>query len=296
VFCVFRLLRNFALVMTHWLVNPKWLAKKRRLCDKAIVKAGLSLLWLQLFLCAWRTGAQPVVYEATGAREQVQAVVDQFEHDIVYGAAGDAQHPPANLGSYRVATLDDVPAASGVGQVSSGGLLLVGEPGAGLFVGDNGAGSFSSPNSLRLDTTSTGGSDFFYALIPNSSARYHQNAFGAVFANTPPGSAALEGAFQDGAFFRYEAEPAIAPGEFSFIGVIDPQQFFSITTLRMNATFSPDGSIPPSNDAGIADQLILGVAVPLPEPGVFWLLVMAAVVGGTMRLVGRARMFREIND
>lgn len=56
--------------------------------------------------------AQPVVYQATGTREQVQAVADAFKHDIIYGPSGSEQSPPAYLGRYYVATFDDLASSS----------------------------------------------------------------------------------------------------------------------------------------------------------------------------------------
>ena len=237
------------------------------------------------------THAQPLVYQATGTREQVQAAVAQFEHDIVYGATGDAQHPPLNLGSYRVATFDDVPPTSQAFNLSSGGLTFLGGVAGSsrLFVSDNGGAAFSTPNSLSLTTIGQDGSGFATVFVPDFSQRFAQNAFGAVFANVPSGTVALEGGLPDGSRFSFEAEPATTSGQFSFLGIIDPQQFFTQTWVRMNATFSLNGTIPPGADAGIVDQIILGAAVPLPEPKSLHLLMAAAVVGGTTWFVRRAR-------
>src|SRR5689334_11114610 len=82
-------------------------------------EAGVSTLLLLLW-CGLRIEAQPVIYKATGSREQIQLTIDQFKHDIIYGIGGDAQHPPSVLGSFRVATFDDVNVGSDNTYVSIG--------------------------------------------------------------------------------------------------------------------------------------------------------------------------------
>ena len=83
----------------------------------------LGLLWLVVLS---RTEAEPILYQATGTREQIQTVIDQFKHDIINGIGSSEQESPQNLGSYKLATMDDIlplPAMRGP-AFSSGGLSL----------------------------------------------------------------------------------------------------------------------------------------------------------------------------
>jgi hypothetical protein len=64
---------------------------------QGLISAAFFLIGLQV------TPGQPVIYQATGTKEEVERAVEQFKHDITYGVGGDAQHPPEFLGSYKVA-------------------------------------------------------------------------------------------------------------------------------------------------------------------------------------------------
>src|SRR4051794_23895162 len=98
-------------------------------------RLGLSFgVWAFLACHAY---AQPIIYQATGTREQIQPTIDQFKHDIVYGPGGSEQNPPPFLGSFKVATFDDVrPALTEryVSQFASGGLLFFGGPSSGPYI------------------------------------------------------------------------------------------------------------------------------------------------------------------
>jgi hypothetical protein len=122
-------------------------------------------------------------------------------------------------------------------------------------------------------------------MYPNFGDKFHQNAFGAVFANAPSGFAALEVGYLDGTGFQFDAPPADTTGQFSFIGVINPQQNINYSMVRMKAA----SSYPPTAEAPLADEMILGAAVPLPEPRLVELLGAAGIVVGTVRLLHRAR-------
>jgi hypothetical protein len=238
--------------------------------------------WLRLrlpLLCSlWRIEAQPVIYEATGTKDQIQPVIDQFEHDITYGVGGSAQNPPPFIGSYQVATFDDVGSATNrnLTMILSGGLHLMGGSADTMYVSGGGLPSFSPPNSLTLVTEATSSSDFLF--VNDLINRHLPNAFGAVFANVESSTAAgLEG-FLGGTPFHFGAQPTTGPNDFSFIGVIYPTQVFSTTTIRMDGTHASPPNGPPSSDSVVADDLILGLAPPLPEPNSIFLMLFGGLV------------------
>lgn len=72
------------------------------------MRIGRIGLVLGLWLYSWQGFALPIIYQATGTREQVQPVIDQFKHDIIYGPGGSEQNPPQFLGQFKEATFDDV--------------------------------------------------------------------------------------------------------------------------------------------------------------------------------------------
>jgi hypothetical protein len=215
------------------------------------IKSGL-ISWIPSLWCAWQMEAQPAVYEATGSQEQIQSVMDQFKHDIVFGPGGDQQHPPPQLGSYRVATLDDVNETE-VSNLSSGGLVIGAGPGALLEVRASQA-AFSPPNVLTMRTLTGPVSQFFSTTEPvTSSGKFPlENAFGAVFADVnSTSSARLE--FLSGV---YNVPITTAPGTYSFVGVIQRGAASSGGFIYLAGL---PGSPPDSSLSGVVsvDEIIL---------------------------------------
>lgn len=82
-----------------------------------------------LAVCSVGIEAAPAIYQATGTKEQIEPVIDQFKHDIIYGPGGDQQDPPALLGSFHIATFDDLGAGLTTSRitpwrVTSGGVTV----------------------------------------------------------------------------------------------------------------------------------------------------------------------------
>ena len=228
-----------------------------------------------------RIEAQPVIYQATGpTRESIQPVVDQFKHDIVYGLGGGEQNPPPFLGSFKVATFDDVNREDRSvirGPFESGGLTFL-SLSASMFISASNLDPnnpnrlfgdidprypslflpFSEPSALGITTIVP--SDFFW-VFNDSTARYRQNAFGAVFLSAGlPAIAILEG----GGARTLSVTLGPEPKSFSFLGVIDPKEFMFVTTLRLSDLTRGPVAV---------DDVILGTAVPLPEPSSMILLL-----------------------
>ena len=257
-----------------------------------------------LLVCsvARNDAAGHVVYQVTGTREQLQPVIDQFKHDIVYGPGGDEQHPPSVLGSFKVATFDDVnagPTTTTVhGWLRSGGISLLSAFGPDFLVsahvddprdpnrlfGDIDPGhatefqSFSFPSSLAFQHTFTENdvADLFIGESFESPSLLNnpRNAFGAVFTGVDsPESAFFDGVQMDFdsldpsrvVALHYDIPPA-PPGQFSFLGVI-------LDAGRMGGLFLRLPSLTDeAQDAVAVDDLILGVAPPIPEPSSILLL------------------------
>jgi hypothetical protein len=242
-------------------------------------------------LLGWQVDGQPILYEATGTREQIQPVIDQFKHDIIYGVGGSEQNPPSILGRFNVATLDDV-ADKFVGSywspLSSGGLTLLGGPWVGLYVGGEQYPSFSPPNGMMLDTLASSQADLVWVFNPDPHLEFQQNAFGAVFANVGQSSpASIEGIFVDLSTFAFPVQPTAGTNDFSFIGIIDPQQTFNTSAFRMQGTYYQLGEAPPppTGDSVVVDDIIVGMAPPLPEPssGVLFIIGLLGLVGTAAR-------------
>src|SRR5262245_55673089 len=96
----------------------RWVTQSR-------LAAGLLLLGLL------RIQAQPVIYSATGTRDQIQPTIDRFKHDIVYGIGVDNA---MTLSSYNVATLDGLEVGFHGISLNDGGLSLYTGPAISLFV------------------------------------------------------------------------------------------------------------------------------------------------------------------
>jgi hypothetical protein len=235
-----------------------------------------------LLLCstARNEAAAPTVYQATGTREQIQPVIDQFKHDIIYGVGGSEHNPPPHLGSYSVATLDDVDANfidHYSWDVRSGGLRLLGSSSSAFYISDL-FPAFSSPNSLVLSTPASSRSDFLFLMFDHTQ---RHNAFGAVFGNaTSPSSARLE-TILGGSFFNLDAPATQRPDEFSFIGFISAE-VSSPTAVRMNGNYPLDFDALPAAGSVSVDDLILGVAPPIPEPSSVVLLLLGGLLAWTV--------------
>jgi hypothetical protein len=83
------------------------------------------ILLVATFGCMCVASAKPIVYQAVGTREAIQPTIDRFKNDIVYGIGADAEHPPAKLGSFKIATFEDLPPRESTLRTSgltSGGL------------------------------------------------------------------------------------------------------------------------------------------------------------------------------
>jgi hypothetical protein len=67
------------------------------------------------------------------------------------------------------------------------------------------------------------------------SERFAENAFGAVFGNVGPSSGAdLEGFLEVDNLpaFRVDATPTTGTNDFSFVGLINPDATFNVTTAK----------------------------------------------------------------
>jgi hypothetical protein len=258
-----------------------------------------STLWptfFALLVYAGQGQAQPIVYQATGTKEQIEQMVRQFDHDIVYGVGGDEQHSPPTLGSFQTATLDDLNSVSPTTyltkETTSGGLSLL-TAGAWFAVSaglDTPANPnrrfgdldpaypsvlqpFSSTGFGALVWGATGGSDGFSVLNMAPGKRYSQNAFGGVFMNvTSPAAASLVlflGGVDPGSigkWFNASAPVMEATGEFSFVGVISPDQPIQLSLISMQELLI--------NPAPVAvDDIILGQTPPIPEPSPLTLIL-----------------------
>jgi hypothetical protein len=223
----------------------------------------------------WRSEAEQIFYTATGTREQIQPAIDRFKHDITYGIGGDKSSPPLILGSYKVATLDDVDSASignYRGMVSSGGMELLAVPGDSLYVSD-GLAEFSPPNGLTLQTAGAAGIGLamFHEPVLPSGDLPPNSAIGAVFANITTRTQAQLG---------YIGLPApnfvpvtSGPGVFTFVGVLDLSSTFQFGVISLGGLLE----LPPDARPTVDDLLLGNVAI-LPEPRSATLLLLTALL------------------
>lgn len=251
-----------------------------------------------------------MIYQATGTREQIQPVVDQFKHDIVYGPAGSEQNPPLFLGSFRIATFDDVSSATATEsagtQLTSGGITLWSAFGPRFVVSANSSGA-TDPNRLFGDINASYPAQFNtfsspsilafqYGLPPNESADLvlddprnpfygaPKNAFGGVFVDVDsPFSAYFDTYRSDydpldpmkGEFLHFAVPAATGSGNFSFLGVILNPGSSAWVRLRLpDLTAKGEDE---TDDMVAIDDLILGQAPPLPEPSSIVLLLVGGV-------------------
>jgi hypothetical protein len=225
---------------------------------------GLSAI-VSCFAAFWWSGqAQPIIYQATGTKDQIQPVIDQFEHDIVFGSGSNTQNPPSVLGSFKVATFDDIsPGTNGVesSETSSGGLQIVANPGGSVYVTAN-LPAFSPSNCLTIRTVASLGVHpiaVFEPLSPSGLGTW-ENAIGAVFVNVTASRSASVG-FGGGP--TYDA-PATGASTFSFIGIIQKVQS-GPGVIQMGGLGQPFSG-PPPNDMVAVDNIILGHTSDIPEP------------------------------
>ena len=226
--------------------------------------------------------AQPIVYEATGTKEQIQPVIDQFEHDIVYGPSGSVQNPGSQLGSYKVATMDDVSSGSigvDVNPLPSGGLDIIAGPGMTVYVSAS-ASAFSPPNDLTVRSAAMNRAGDIIVAEPTGSPSEFvpANGFGAVFANVSgatPANLSVAG-------ISYNVPLTMGPGTFSFVGVLQQGSGFIGDLIEMEALAKPFTG-PPTSDLAVVDDLILGHTFNVPEPPTMALFTLG-IVSGTIYL------------
>lgn len=269
--------------------------------------AGFLLVGCGLSCSPWRASAAPVIYEASGpTRESIAPVIEQFKHDIVYGPGGDAQDPPLVLGSFKVATFDDIAAGSteslrAVGR-RSGGLDFItyvglnmpyvsAESGARLFsdINPNYASwlqSYSGSSVMGIHPYPASGKP---VIVHDPSWTASPTAFGAVFVDVDFGGVA---GFKFWADFPYatgpvfDVTPSPGDGNFTFLGVIldspaDPDRaspgvFLRLPDLLFDASLTTEDS---AHDIAAVDDVIMGVAA-VPEPSTLMLLVIASFLSG----------------
>lgn len=282
---------------------------------------GSSYFVLLLASAIWQSAAQPVVYQATGTRDEIQPIIDQFKHDIVFGPGGDAQHPPSVLGSFRVATFDDVNATATTltrGNLTSGGITLLGDFGPFPLVSANVTDAsnpnrlfgdinpahpaefeaFSAPSILALDYAFYGNESVDLMMGDVHNLYLPRNAFGAVFIGVDsPDSAFFRGYQVDfdpldpnrSVPLTYNVLPA-GPGEFSFLGVILDSGRMAGLRLRMPNLMDS------TQDAVAMDNLILGLAPPIPEPTPMCLLLGGGLVTWIIVRRQRGQARRRVGD
>ncbi|MHC1767004.1 MAG: hypothetical protein AB9869_22335 [Verrucomicrobiia bacterium] len=271
---------------------------------------------------AWSGTAQPVIYQATGTREEIQPVIEQFKHDIIYGPGGDTQNPPIVLGSFKVATFDDAAAGSvqtvRASWLQSGGLNFINYVGANTpyLSAESGAPLFGdiNPNYPKWLQAYSGSS--VMAIEPTLQSNKplivndpgwlaHATAFGAVFVDV---DFAGEAAFKFWTDFPYDQGPAFevmpSPGDgnFSFLGVIldyspepgsglAPGVVVKLPDLLLDPNLASED---PAHDIAALDDVIMGTAAIVPEPSAFHLLLIASFVAccatGRRWINGRGRV------
>lgn len=244
-----------------------------------------------------------IIYQAAGTREQIQPTIDRFKHDIVYGPGQGEGSPPPFPGSYKVATFDDVAGSSTaiLSAFSSGGVLFASMPEEISLVSANVPandptglfGDIDPDASHRLQSFS-GRSVFgvaaplpvdFVLVVPHMSGP--ANAVGGVFIH---GGAGESIGFDLSTISGDATSPSslipVLPtpvgADFSFLGVItEPGSRVSGLGIRLGAFgvgpgFSP---IADSSRSVVAlDDLIWGMAPPLPEPSITLMALLAAPV------------------
>jgi hypothetical protein len=257
-----------------------------------------------------------VIYQATGSREDIQPVIDRFQHDIIYGPGGDAQHPPPIPGSFQVASFDDVSNAPATvlrpsrGFLTSGGITFWGGPGTPVMVSAGTADPnhpnrlfgdldpryptliepFSAPSVVAMEALGPPPSTGFMSAglwewnIAETPTLVPFNAFAAVFtgAETPTTISLQAGGLPE----HLLNLPVLAadPGEFSFLGAIVPEARYLAFSV-----YAPPLRVDPVRNLVTMDNLILGKAYPLPEPRP----LLVGVVAGASLLVGRRLISRR---
>ncbi|MHC1767005.1 MAG: hypothetical protein AB9869_22340 [Verrucomicrobiia bacterium] len=246
------------MVVFRW----NWRCNQRPMKALKCFKGGCFPLGLLLLCSITRNdAASPIVYQATGTREQIQPVIDQFEHDILYGIGGDPQQSPI-LGSVKTVTFDDVSAGSektvewsGAGK--SGGVVLPVPPGD-LFSVSAGTADPNNPNRLFGDIHSSYLTEFAPFSSPSILALrrpgFNDPAISIVFAGRVDDSMKGIGAvfvdvdsptsayFQVNRFplpqLRFDVPSAPGHADFSFLGLLmeEGETFPTRFTRRCCAT------------------------------------------------------------